>query len=147
MIIMKNSIYIVLTFLCIIVGCSTANSKFTTKKNPIASQSDTVRIANEELEYEVIIIDIGFNSWLNSIALPRNYYTQTFLENKNQFYITEWNIRAAQPTVYNPNLYEQIINYDRSINYGYEVNYLIYNYMIFFQNTYKQNLFGIVPIR
>lgn len=144
---MKNSVCIVMVFLCIIVGCSTTNSKFPTNKKPIASQSDTVRIANEELEYEVIIIDIGFNTWLNSIALPRNYYSQTFLENKNQFYITEWNIRASQPMLYNPNLYEMIINYNPTINYGYEVNYLIYNYMIFFQNTYKQNLFGIVPIR
>lgn len=144
---MKNGIYIVLTSLCIVVGCSTSNSKFTLKKNPVASQSDTVRIANEELEYEVIIIDIGFNPRLNSIALPRNYYSQTFLENKNQFYVTEWNIRVAQPTLYNTNLYEMRINYDRSINYGYEVNYLIYNYMIYFQNRYKQNLFGIVPVR
>ena len=144
---MKNSLYVVIIFLCIMVGCTTTNARMTPKKNLTASVSDTVRIANEELEYEVIIIDNGFNPWLNSIALPRNYYSQTFLENRNQFYITEWNIRAAQPTLYDPFLYEMIINYDRSINYGYEVNYLIYNYMIYFQNRYKQNLFGIVPIR
>jgi hypothetical protein len=31
------------------------------------------------------------------------------------------------------------INYNQNIDYGYEVNYLIYNYGLF-QNTYKQKL-------
>ena len=97
--------------------------------------------------YEVIIIDPGFNTWLHSVALPRGYYSQFYLENKNRFYVTEWNIRAQQPLQYDPNLYEMTINYDPQINYGYEVNYLIYNYMVYFQNRYKQRLFGNVPIR
>jgi hypothetical protein len=32
------------------------------------------------------------------------------------------------------------INYDPTVDYGYEVNYLIYNYMIYFQNTFNQKL-------
>ena len=43
----------------------------------MATKNDTVRIANDELEYEVIIIDPGFSTWLNSTALPRNYYSQS----------------------------------------------------------------------
>jgi hypothetical protein len=39
------------------------------------------------------------------------------------------------------------IDYNPGINYGYEVNYLIYNYMIYFQNTNKQKLAGYVPSR
>jgi hypothetical protein len=129
------------------VGCKTSKSGFTETKNPATSINDTVRIANEELEYEVIIIDPGFSTWLNTIALPRGYYSQSYLESKNQLYVSEWNNRAIQPLRYNPNLYEMTINYNPAINYGYEVNYLIYNYMIYFQNTYKQRLFGHVPIR
>jgi hypothetical protein len=37
------------------------------------------------------------------------------------------------------------INYDQNVDYGYEVNYLIYNYMVYFQNTFKQKTFGYVP--
>jgi hypothetical protein len=129
------------------VGCKTSKSGFTETKKPATSINDTVRIANEELEYEVIIIDPGFSTWLNTIALPRGYYSQSYLESKNQLYVSEWNNRAIQPLRYNPNLYEMTINYNPAINYGYEVNYLIYNYMIYFQNTYKQRLFGHVPIR
>ena len=144
---MKNSIYIVVLLLCVIIGCSTAKSTKITTLSPLATQKDTVRIANDSLKYEVVIIEPGFNAWLNSTALPRNYYSQSYLENKNRIYVSEWNRRVMQPMRFNPNLYEMTIDYDPNIDYGYEVNYLIYNYMIYFQNTYKQKLDGYVPIR
>ena len=144
---MKNSFYIVVLIVSVLVGCKTSKSGFTETKKPATSINDTVRIANEELEYEVIIIDPGFSTWLNTMALPRGYYSQSYLESKNQLYVSEWNNRVMQPLRYNPNLYEMTINYDPAVNYGYEVNYLIYNYMIYFQNKYKQRLFGHVPIR
>jgi Family of unknown function (DUF6146) len=108
---------------------------------------DTIKIANEELEYEVMIIDAGFATWLNSRAFPRKYHSESFLENKNQFFVAEWNRRVLEPQRFDPMLYEMQINYDSNTRYGYEVNYLIYNYMIYFQNTYKQRLWGNVPIR
>lgn len=144
---MKNSVYIIVIILVFIFSCNTSKSNFTSIEKPIVNQGDTIRIANDELEYEVIIIDPGFSLWLNSRAFPRNYHSQSFLEMKNQVYVMEWNSRVLQPQRYDPNLYEMSINYEPNINYGYEVNYLIYNYMIYFQNTYKQKLFGFVPIR
>jgi hypothetical protein len=114
------------------------------KKSIAEKTSDTIRIANDSLEYEVIIIDSGFNSWLYGNAQPRGFYSESYLENRNQIYVTEWNNRVMQPQRYN-NLYEMQINYDRNIHYGYEVNYLIYNYMIYFQITNKQQLGGFVP--
>lgn len=144
---MRNSVYLLAIILVSLFSCKTSNSSFSKTDKPIATQGDTVRIANDELEYEVIIIDPGFSSWLSSRALPRNYHSQSYLENKNRIWISEWNSRVSQPQRYNPNLYEMTINYDSNIDYGYEVNYLIYNYMIYFQNTYKQKLFGYVPIR
>jgi hypothetical protein len=114
------------------------------KKSIAEKTSDTIRIANDSLKYEVIIIDSGFNSWLYGNAKPRGFYSESYLENRNQIYVTEWNNRVMQPQRYN-NLYEMQINYDRNIHYGYEVNYLIYNYMIYFQITNKQQLGGFVP--
>jgi len=144
---MKNSIYI-LIILLIIIACSTSKQTVSTVEKPKATSSkDTIKIVNEELEYEVIIIEPGFDFWLNSTAYPRGYLSQSYMETKNHFYVLEWNNRVNQPQIYNPNLYEMSINYDQNINYGYEVNYLIYNYMIFFQNKYKQRLYGPVPIR
>lgn len=146
---MKKCVYI-LVLLFTIIACSTASKTVaSTSDTPKTGLkvNDTVRIANDSLQYEVIIIDNGFSTWLNTRALPRNYYGLNYLETKNQFYVTEWNIRASQPQRYNPNLYEMQIDYSPFIHYGYEVNYLIYNYMIYFQNTYKQKLGGYVPNR
>ncbi|WP_035648688.1 DUF6146 family protein [Flavobacterium sp. ASV13] len=146
---MKKFIYILIV-LFTVIACSTGS-----KNNAVAANSpklnsgvnDTVRIANDSLEYEVIIIDNGFSTWLASVAQPRFYYSLSYLENKNFLYVTEWNNRVRQPQLYNPNLYEMLIDYRPEIHYGYEVNYLIYNYMIYFQNTYKQKLLGYVPSR
>ena len=114
------------------------------KKSIAEKTSDTIRIANDSLEYEVIIIDSGFNSWLYGNAQPRGFYSESYLENRNQIYVTEWNNRVMQPLRYN-DLYEMQINYDRNIHYGYEVNYLIYNYMIYFQITNKQQIGTFAP--
>ena len=145
---MKNFVYII-GVLFTIIACSTSSKNTIAATDPQikASVNDTVRIANDSLEYEVIIIDNGFNFWLASTALPRNHYSLSYLENKNLIYVTEWNNRVLQPQRYNPNLYEMTIDYQSHIKYGYEVNYLIYNYMIYFQNTYKQKLAGYVPSR
>ena len=144
---MKKSIYILAVIICVAVGCSTSKSVVIEKEKPTGIKSDTIRIANDKLEYEVIIIDPGFSSWLASNAQPRNYHSQSYLESKNQIWINEWNNRVRQPLRYSTNLYEMTIDYSPSIDYGYEVNYLIYNYLVYFQNTYKQKLFGYVPLR
>ena len=145
---MKKSISI-LILLFIIIACSTTSKNIAETNQPAknVAVNDTVRIANDSLEYEVIIIDNGFSTWLASRAFPRNYHSLSYLENKNNQYITEWNSRVLQPLRYDPNLYEMSINYSPTTKYGYEVNYLIYNYMIYFQNTYKQKLWGYVPSR
>lgn len=118
-------------------------SKAKTADKP--KSSDIVRIANDSLEYEVLIIDAGFNSWVASNARPRGFYSENYLEGRNQIFITEWNSRVSQPQRYSPDLYGMRIDYNPTIHYGYEVNYLIYNYMIYFQMTNKQQLAGFVP--
>lgn len=147
---MKTYILIILLVCAAIFGCSTtvtANAEKTVAqgKNLIGpADNDTVRIANDSLEYEVIIIDPGFNSWLYSRAKPRGFYEQAYMENRNRFWVTEWNIRATQPMRYG-NMYLQPIDYDARTNYGYEVNYLLFNYLVYFQNANNQNLGGVLP--
>lgn len=142
---MKNYILLIATTLTVIVACSTKNSlpSTTDTNNTALAKNDTVRIANDSLEYEVIIIDAGFNTWLASRARPRGYYGQSYLENKNRFWVTEWNNRAMNPRY--SEMYQMQIDYSSRINYGYEVNYLLYNYLVYFQKTNNQRLGGIVP--
>lgn len=109
------------------------------------ANQDTVRIANDKIEYEIIIIEPGFNGWLVSTARPEGYYSQSFLESRNLIYVMEWNRRVNNALQFDPNLYELQIDYRQGIDYGYEVNYKLYNYFIYFQRRYKQRLAGFVP--
>ena len=142
---MKTFVYILVAS-GLLVGCNTSGTAIK-NTNDITNlhEQDTVRIANDDIEYEIIIIEPGFNSWLVSTAQPKGYYSQHYLEGRNRLYVTEWNSRVLQPHNFNPNLYEMRIDYDPSIDYGYEVNYKLYNYFIYFQLTYKQKLTGYVP--
>lgn len=119
------------------VGCQTTKTIFN-KSEPPVSTSDTVRIANDSIEYEIIIIEPGFNAWLITQP-PKGYYGLNYLETKNRFYVVEYNNRVYSPS-YDRNLYQQEINYDPSISYGLEVNYLLYNYFKYFEITYNQKL-------
>ncbi len=110
-----------------------------------SQDEEPVEIADDETEYEIIIIEPGFNTWLQSIARPEGYYSQSFLENRNIILVTNWNQRVLNPLRWNPNLYEMQINYDPSIDYGYEVNYKLYNYFIYFQRKYNQRLGPFIP--
>ncbi|RXR22637.1 DUF6146 family protein [Flavobacterium stagni] len=127
-------------------ACASPARTASQDRHEVAQKEDTIRIANDSLEYEVIIIEPGFNSWVNGTARGRGYYSEQFLENRNRIWVQEWNRRVLQPQQYNPNLYELQINYDPHIHYGYEVNYLIYNYFIYFQMHYKQKL-GTFDVR
>jgi len=120
-----------------IIGCSTTSK--TTKSESLPDGA--VRIANEELEYEIIIIDIGFETYLISIAKPASYYSQEYYENWNRRYVIEWNIRAQDPFRFDSSIYENQIDYQPHIDYGLDVNYKLYNYFKFVENKYKQKFF------
>ncbi len=107
--------------------------------------NDTVRIANDSLEYEIIIIDPGYSYFLNAIARPEGYYSQSYLENKNKFLVTDYNQRVRDPFRYDPNIYTQEINYDPFIDYGYDVNYKLYNYFVYLSREFNQRF--SVPTR
>ncbi len=133
---MKKYYFITVILFCII-SCGT---KKTTTFDKTTTRSDTIRIANEALEYEVIIIDVGFSNWLASYAKPRNYYNQNYMEQRNLIWVNQWNQNVISGR--HPELFEMTINYDANTDYGYEVNYLIYNYLTYFQITNNIQLGG-----
>ncbi|KJD32764.1 hypothetical protein PW52_14880 [Tamlana sedimentorum] len=138
----------------LIILCSAFIFNCNTQKRPISSKSkrlqnikdnDTVKISSDKVEYEIIIIEPGYNYWLASTARPEGYYSQQFMESRNYQYVIEWNSRVLQPSRFSPNLYELQIDYQPNIDYGYEVNYKLYNYFIYFQLKYNQRLGSFTP--
>ena len=141
-----KSIFYFLMILIVFVGCNTSEKALkNTQPTANLAEQDTVRISNDDLEYDIIIIEPGFNFWLASRAKPEGYYSQTYMEGRNYQYVVEYNSRVLQPHKYNPSLYEMQINYDPGVDYGYEVNYKLYNYFIYFQLTHNQKLAGYIP--
>jgi len=138
---MKTLLY----FTMILLVCLSCNSTKTFPKDDTArTANDTIRIANDELQYEIIIIDAGFNTWLTMNARPRGFYSQSYMETRNRVWVNEWNNRANHPQG-RRNLFEMPINYDSTVDYGYEVNYLLFNYLTYFQIQNNITLGGFTP--
>lgn len=134
-----KSIFLIIAFSIAIISC---NSNKTTVKgdsdsNIQTATNDTIHIENEELEYEVIIIEVGFNQWI-ATQPPMGHHGLNYLESKNRLFVIEFNNRVSQNRDHL--LYEQEINYESTINYGLEVNYMLYNYFVYFQQKYNQKL-------
>jgi len=125
---------ICLTFL---VNCGNTKNLSNTVKQ--STEMDTIVIENDSLDYKIVIIDIGFNGWLVS-QRERGFYQQKFMERRNWQYVTEYNSRARNQIQFSDQLYPFEIDYDVNTDYGYEVNYLLYHYFLFFEEKYNQKL-------
>jgi len=96
----------------------------------------TVTISNPDIEYEVVIFDNYFENWMWTRAKPRGYYSKSFLEAKNRIWVTNFNNRSRSG---NTGIF-YTIDYQSTIDYGYEVNYMLYHYLLYFQETNKVRL-------
>ena len=135
---MKNLI-VIISILLMIAACSGTQKASEQTASSTQVENDTLRIANDSLDYEIIIFEPGFNSWL-ATQRPRGYYSQSYLEQKNWRYIVTYNNRVISSQYAASGLYPQQIDYQYDTDYGYEVNYLLFHYFLFFQKEYNQNL-------
>jgi hypothetical protein len=123
------------SFILLACGASSIHKTRIPKEKPVV-------IANDSLAYEITILDIGFTAYLATTAKPEGFYSQNYLEARNRIWVINWNQRALNPSRFNRNIYENRIDYQTTIHYGYEVNYKLFNYFLFAQRKYKINLGG-----
>ncbi len=100
-------------------------------RNPVKVKPDTTNV--DSVEYKLIVLDPGFDTWL-ATKPPMDFYSKEYYELKNRLYVTEWNYRYQQPLRYG-DLYENIIDYDFNTDWGLELNYRLYYYFRFFEET------------
>ena len=106
------------------------------KKNRLKVKPDTVAV--DSIEYELLIFDPGFDSWL--AAKPSvNFYSQGYYESWNRLYVMEWNSRHMGQTR-NGVIYETWIDYDPRVDYGLDLNYRLYYYFKYFEEKHKLKL-------
>jgi len=95
----------------------------------------------DSTEYELIVFDPKFETFLLTQPYPKNYYSDQYYKSWNTRYCIEWNIRHANPLRYG-DFYETPINYEPQIDYGIDFNYKLYQYFQFIEKEY-----GITLIR
>ena len=111
-----------------------------------STDTTPVEIGDEDSEYRLIVFEPGFSGWLATMARPEGFHSQKWLEQRNQVLVNNWNQRFNIPGQYDRELYQMAIDYRNDIDYGYEINYKLYNYFIFFQLKYNQRLSSFNPI-
>ena len=82
----------------------------------------------------------SFTTFLNTQARTKDYYSATYLQNKNRISVAVWNSRARDPQRFNASIYENIIEYQPNVDYGLEVNYKLFWYFKFAEQKYKMKL-------
>ena len=102
--------------------------------------ADTITI--DSIEYELIVIDPGFETWLITKA-PMEFYSKEYYASMNRLYVSEWNYRYS--TLKNHGEYDSYIDYEPETDYGLELNYKLYYYFKYFEETNNVRLYPTSP--
>jgi hypothetical protein len=116
------------------------------KKTTQAPKPEKIALLAEDqdsIEYELLIIDAGFDTWLQTNRKPKWYYSNDYLATWNYQYVLAWNERARNPEFWNrypdhPFILE--IDYRPNIDYGLELNYKLYHYFKYIEKTWGKIL-------
>lgn len=102
-----------------------------------AGKNGIILLYSNEIEnYDLVVTDIGFESFLKMQPSPESY-SISFLKMKNQNYVSVWNSRAMTD---NRDIYENLIDYDSNIFYGLKFEYLLFQYFNFIEHKYSISL-------
>lgn len=111
-------------------------------KVPVSGEPRSVELKSEQgdsVEYEITIIDPGFSSWFERHRKPVWFYTNDFLASWNYRYVLEWNERVRNPLGWQgsgDNPFIQEIDYRPGIDYGIDLNYKLYHYFKYIEDTF-----------
>ena len=100
------------------------------RRDRLKEKADTVTV--DSLEYKLLIFDPGFEGWLASRP-SKEFYSKEYYEIRNQLYVLEWNQRYLSSRDHGR--YETYIDYRPGIDYGLDINYKLYYYFRYFEET------------
>jgi hypothetical protein len=91
-------------------------------------------------EYELTIIDPGFQRWFATYGRPINYHSPQFYAQQNLQYVSQWNRLADQAGVRGGHDYpfENRIDYRHDVDYGVKLNHELYWYFRYIESLYGQ---------
>ncbi len=136
---LKGLVLLIFVGALIFTSCKTTKKVQAPKQEVELVENDTTE-AKDSTEYELIVLDPKFESWL-ATQPPANYHSRQYYETWNRQYVNEWNQRHNNPMRYG-DFYETKIDYNPNVDYGLELNYKLYYYFRFIEEEY-----GITLIR
>jgi hypothetical protein len=123
---MKKSVFLILLILATFQVVASGQKK----GDRFKVKADTVSV--DSIEYRLVVLDPGFETWL--AAKPsKDFYSKEYYELKNRLYVIEWNQRYMSSR--NSGLYDTYIDYNPRIDYGLDLNYRLYYYFLYFEET------------
>ena len=123
---MKKTVFLVLVILVAIQTVGFGQKK----RDRLKVKADSVSV--DSLEYKLIVLDPGFDSWL-ATKPSANFYSKEYYAHRNRMYVSEWNQRYM--TSRNSRLYDSYIDYNTVTDYGLDLNYKLYYYFLYFEET------------
>ena len=123
---MKKTVFIILVILVAIQTDGYSQKR----RDRYKVKADTVTV--DSLEYKLIVLDPGFDAWL-ATKPSKEFYSKEYYEQKNRLFVSEWNNRYM--TSRNHDLYETFIDYNNNTDYGLDLNYKLYYYFKYFEET------------
>ncbi len=133
---MKNLIFI-FTLSALLLNC---NSQKKIAEN--GSQKTAMRPEKtDDGEWDLDVIDTQFDYFLNAIAKPMSFYTESYLKTKNTLLVNEWN--ALYYSGKHRSVIESAIEYDPNEKYGLKFEYKLYQVFAYVQWKYGLRLPGL----
>lgn len=123
---MKKTVFLMLVILAVVQQVGLGQKK----ADRIKVKADTVVV--DSIGYKLIVLDPGFDAWLAGKP-SKDFYSKEYYELKNRLYVTEWNLRYMNSR--NGLLYDTYIDYKPQIDYGLDLNYRLYYYFLYFEET------------
>jgi hypothetical protein len=97
-----------------------------TKKAGKVELNPSTEAVDDSVQYELIVLDPGFESWYLTRSKPSWFHSLEYYENWNRQYVTAWNYKATTPR--NNRVFDTTIDYDPFTDYGLEINHKLFYY-------------------
>ncbi len=114
-------------------------------KGMVKIEPDGQEVTQEDsLEYELIVMDSGFDTWYMLQNTPSTYRSQQYYEGWNQQYVSAWNYLATQPG--RRSFFQTIIGYEPGEDYGFELNHKLFYYFQYVEQVLRIPILDHHPV-
>ncbi len=110
----------------------------TSSRESARSDNALLLTGYDSTQYELIIIDPGFDTWYLKVFTPAEDRSDEYYHHKNLMAVPVWNHYFM--TGQHRNVIENYLNYQPGIDYGIELNRRLYWYFMYIQETSRIKL-------